>query len=48
VVDDVGHHHRHVVRTAAPKGEFDQAVGAAGDVGDLQRLEDGFVADRVR
>ncbi|SRX79242.1 hypothetical protein MPP7335_00977 [Mycolicibacterium parafortuitum] len=47
VVDDVGHHHGDVVGTAAAQGQFDEAVGALGDIGDLQRLGDGVLADRV-
>ena len=47
VVDDVGDHDGHVVGAAAAQRQFDEAVGAFGDVGDLQGLEDGLVAHRV-
>src|SRR4029077_12577484 len=47
VVDDVGDHHGDVVGAAAAQRQFDKAVGAVGDIGDLQGVEDGFVADRV-
>ena len=47
VVDDVGDHHGHVVGAAAAQRQFDETVGTFGDVGNLQRLEDGLVADRI-
>ena len=47
VVDDVGDHHGDVVRAAAAQRQLDQPVGAFGDVGDLQGLQDGLLADRV-
>src|SRR5579875_2437888 len=47
VVDDVGYHDSHVVGAPAAQRQFDEAVGGLDDVGDLQRFEDGLVADRV-
>ncbi|VAZ70270.1 hypothetical protein LAUMK4_05484 [Mycobacterium persicum] len=47
VVDDIGHHDGHVVRAATAQREFDKAVGAFGNVRDLQGLVDGLVAHRV-
>ena len=47
VVDDVGDHHGHVVGAAAAQRQFDQPVGAVGDVGNLQGIQDGLVAHRI-
>jgi hypothetical protein len=47
VVHDVGDDDRHVIGAAAAQRQFDEAIGTFGNVGDLQRLEDGLVAHRV-
>ena len=47
VVDDIGDDHGDVVGAATTQRQFDQPVRAFGDIRDLQRLEDGLVADRI-
>ena len=47
MLNDVGDHHGHVVRSAATQCQFDEPVGAFPDIGELECLEDGLVADRV-
>ena len=47
IVNDIGDDDGDVVGAATAQRQFDEAISAFGDVGDLQGLGDGFVADRV-
>ena len=47
VIDHIGDDHGDVVRTAAAQRQLDQPVRTVGDVFDLQRLQDGVLADRI-
>ncbi|CNW12182.1 Uncharacterised protein [Mycobacterium tuberculosis] len=47
VVDDVGDDDSDVVGAAAAQRQFNEAVSALGNLGDLQGLEDSFIANRI-